>query len=608
MKKLILFLSISLASISLIGQEDYVQYPKYETVVNKLFKEYSLSELLSNSYFEFQKRPKGWYILVKNYNDGMKIIKNELFWDREIGSFKDIDVEKISDLESNETYMEDYLKAQNAQNYNICPYFGYEGWDLDVIKDFKNSSILSDTLLYALGRAYSSFASNLLNNNSGLADSNYQYSLPQGKNCMTDNQLENYRLYRHLAIDNFKKLAVRNPNFETIVGPIWIKVSNEYLTSFLDLRIYQNELEASKEIVDGLYDAFYISIAKNYLNSCAQNAVLFTNGDNDTYPLLYLQSKYGFRKDVLVVNLSLLNTERYFISMKDKVFDSEGLKFRLSNNQISDGKRDFVLLLDNGNGPMELKELIDFVINDENTMNYDGRDYYYLPTNQFLISTVNDTISWGVDNSYIFKNQLIVLDFLANNKMKRPVYFASSIGSDAYFGLEPYLKSEGLALRLTAQKEEMSSSQLFLVNSTVMYKNMMDIFDFASIEKASQSEKYFCSNYRYFFQNLANTLIVEHKNDSAKTVLDKCIEIIPNKLVPFDYYMVYIIENYYSIGEFEKANQIIKQLIYNLKNANEVYEEKSLLQIKENQEATLEKINELASQYSQLEIIENLEK
>jgi len=309
-----------------------------------------------------------------------------------------------------------------------------------------------------------------------------------------------------------------------------------------------------------------------------------------------------------MVNLSLLNTERYFISMKDIVFDTEDLKFRLSNNQISDGKRDFVLLLDNGNGPMELKELIDFVINDENTVNYDGRDYYYLPTNQFLISTVNDTISWGVDNSYIFKNQLIVLDFLANNKMKRPVYFASSIGSDAYFGLEPYLKSEGLALRLTAQKEEMSSSQLFLVNSTVMYKNMMDIFDFASIEKASQSEKYFCSNYRYFFQNLANTLIVEHKNDSAKTVLDKCIEIIPNKLVPFDYYMVYIIENYYSIGEFEKANQIIKQLIYNLKNANEVYEEKSLLQIKENQEATLEKINELASQYSQLEIIENLEK
>ena len=110
-----------------------------------------------------------------------------------------------------------------------------------------------------------------------------------------------------------------NPNFETIVGSIHTKWSNEHMSAFLNLRVYQNEEVAKQELRDDLYDSFIIDVAKNYLMSCEKDAILFTNGDNDTYPLHYVQEQLGFRKDVLIINCTLLGSTRHINSYKDKL-------------------------------------------------------------------------------------------------------------------------------------------------------------------------------------------------------------------------------------------------------------------------------------------------
>jgi hypothetical protein len=89
------------------------------------------------------------------------------------------------------------------------------------------------------------------------------------------------------------------------------------MTAFLDLRTLQNEEEAQKEITGPLYNDFFLDMARNYLSSCDSNAILFTNGDNDTYPLLYLQAAEGYRQDVMVINRSLLNVNNYINRLRE---------------------------------------------------------------------------------------------------------------------------------------------------------------------------------------------------------------------------------------------------------------------------------------------------
>jgi hypothetical protein len=603
MKRILNVLTWLLVSSALMGQTDYLKYPDYDTVITKFFENYSIVSVNSNSRLRFEKRPAGWYVTVIDYSAEPKTIKDELLWDRKDNKFKELDFEKISIVGENQASLDQYKNDYLKYLYRTCPYYGYPAWDWDVIREFKDANNLPDSVLYGLGRVYSSFAGNLLNNNSGLADLRYQFTLPQGKNCLTSEQLEKYRYYRHLAIEKYKKLAELNPNYETIVGRIGTSVSNEHITSFLDLRIYQNEAEAQKELVDGLYNDFYLAVARNYLSSCAPNAILFTNGDNDTYPLLYIQSKYHFRTDVLVVNINLLQTERYINSLREQILDAEGLPVSLTPEAIGGKKREVIVLENSDENPGELSNMINFVKNDEHKKSYGGIDYYYMPAKTFRLNQAEKIVEWSIDKNYLLLNQLIILDILATNNWERPVYFAVSIGSDQYLGLDDYLKLEGLAYRLSSTKKDSTDSQLGSVNSEVMYTNLMKIFDWNGLYNISSDEKLFCLNYKDNFQRLAGALIKENKPDSAKSVLNKCIEILPNEKLPFDYIMIYLIEEYYKIREFEKGNQITRQLIYNLQNNIDNYNNLTAQQRSDYRAAVMGKIKELANEYDQKEII-----
>ena len=335
----------------------------------------------------------------------------------------------------------------------------------------------------------------------------------------------------------------------------------------------------------GRYTA--LAIANNYLNSCAPNAILFTNGDNDTFPLWYAQEVEGIRTDVRVVNLSLLNTEWYIDQMKRKAYKSEPVPFSLTQKEYVEGTRNYIYFLENENikGHVEVKDLFEIIKNDPKKLTMETRvgPIDFFPTKKFKITVdkskvlntgtvapkdaelIADEITWTIKRSGITKNFLMLLDFLATNNWERPVYFATTTGSSAYIGLEEYFEQEGMAYRFVPIKSSGPDGQDGRINTLAMYDNMVNKFKYGNMNDPDvyldETNIRMTMNLRNNFYRLADALIKENKPDSAKVVLDLSVQSIPDKTVPYNFFVMPIAEGYYQIGETEKGNEIYNRMI-----------------------------------------------
>lgn len=332
--------------------------------------------------------------------------------------------------------------------------------------------------------------------------------------------------------------------------------------------------------------------AINYLNSCAPNAILFTNGDNDTFPLWYAQEVEGIRTDVRVICLELLNTDWYIDQMVHQAYDSDPVPFSLTQDQYRQGTRDIVLFHDRKiQGFIPVKDLVEFAKSDnhEDQLEMGGGTYYnYLPTKNVSVpvdsaTVVNNgtvskkdaesgrllkSIDWTLPGNYLQKNDFMILDLLAHNNWKRPIYFAATAPASSYLNLAPYLQLEGLAYRLVPIKQNEEESQLETrVATDIMYKNMMDPNRFkwgGMDQKGIYLDNVFlrsCAlNVRQRMGSLASALVSEGKKQKAIEVLDKCVAVTPQFNVPYDGTMFSIVLGYYQADGTTKANEIAKKL------------------------------------------------
>ncbi len=330
-----------------------------------------------------------------------------------------------------------------------------------------------------------------------------------------------------------------------------------------------------------------LAIAENYLNSCAPNAILFTNGDNDTFPLWYAQEVEGIRTDVRVVNLSLLNTEWYIDQMKRKAYNSDPVPFSLTKDKYRQGTHDVTYLIEDEGLKdtfVDVKALFGILAQDDgklkmNTSQIGMIDYF--PTKKFMVTFDSasllkadnitpgmesrlDTIRWEIKGQAVEKANLMILDLLATNDWKRPVYFVMTTGVDTYIGLENYFHLEGLAYRLLPVKAKATEGQVGEVNTTIMYDNLMNRFKWGNMNKPGvyidETNSRMVMNLRGLFGRLAEALIREGKSDSAKRVVDRCIEVMPDFTVPYDFFTVPLINVYYQAGETAKATAIAEKL------------------------------------------------
>lgn len=369
--------------------------------------------------------------------------------------------------------------------------------------------------------------------------------------------------------------------------------------------------------------------AVNYLNSCAPNAILFTNGDNDTFPLWYAQEVEGVRTDVRVVNLSLLQTDWYIAQMRRAAYESEPVPFTIDPEKLVQNKREVVYLMDKNTGPYNLKKAIEFVESDDinNKFENGGKYYDYIPANTFYVNVdsmqvmknkvipVKDTarlvktMKWNINRGYLTKNDLMVLDLIAHNNWKRPIYFAVTTGAEAYLGLEDYFQLEGLAYRLTPIKNtEQEMQQGGRVKTDIMYDNIMK-FEWGGLDQKGVSLDENCtrmaSNMRMQMATLAGALINKGQKDKAEKVLDLCLEKMPDENVRYEATLYTIIAGYYQIGKMDKAMKLSDKLFDIYENDLKVYNsQKSVHRASFNREISqakeiMRRLTMLAEQFKQ---------
>ena len=329
-----------------------------------------------------------------------------------------------------------------------------------------------------------------------------------------------------------------------------------------------------------------LDFAKMYLDSCDDNAVLFTNGDNDTFPLWYAQEVEGYRTDVRVINLSLLNTDWYIEQMSRAAYDSEPTPFTLKSHQYRQGTRDYIPVIDRNKEEryVDVKKVVQFFSDDKNQASMgNNRKMNYSPTKMYSLAVdsakvvangtvppekageVLSEIKWKVGKNYLLKKDLLMLDLLAHFNWDRPIYFAITTGNDAYIGLQGHFQLEGLTYRLVPFKGTSPDGQTGYVNADKMYNNLMNKFSYGNVKEdgvyVDHNILRMCMNLRNNFARCADAMLQRNQTDKAVELLDKAVLEMPNHKVPFNYFMLPIMELYFKSGNSEKAEAIAKVMV-----------------------------------------------
>ncbi len=338
-------------------------------------------------------------------------------------------------------------------------------------------------------------------------------------------------------------------------------------------------------------------IAKNYLESCDKNAILFTVGDNDTFPLWYAQEVEGVRRDVRVVNLSLLNSDWYIGQMKRKVYESEPLPISFTYDQFKSGTYDVLYLApdERVKGAISLTELFDVIHSKPEllkaetslgTIDYIPGSAFYLNVDSTLvlknrtITQSEDTslvtrLFWNVKDQAITKSQLIALDIIAHNNWERPIYFSATAGSNSYMGLNRYLRNEGLALRLVPVMSQEDQGFEGYINSEILEDKLMRVYQYGNVKDPKvyldETNVRLFNNLRTLFGRLAGKLAQEKQFEKAIAVCDKCMEVIPEKSLPVDYFLLPVAEAYLNAGAKSKGVSLLTEMLNNYSEDLEYY-------------------------------------
>jgi hypothetical protein len=316
MKKTILSIVVSLLSIVVVAQH---KIPTYYEVLKTFFTKYTTEESYEN-FTNFAKKNAGWYVQQIDRIKKDALLSEKIFWSLADGEYHDLSdtYSATSDSLEFETKLGPYLQY-DWYNYDHILYYGYKSWQLDMISDFGNAANLSDTMLDGLGRAYDNMAYTYLWGQGGAYQIDDTLQTPLKRTQFpSDTRVEKVKLNINHGIEQFEKLNALNPSYQTLIGNGNLKLFNEYMNYYNQLFMCGRDEEAKRYMDKISLDERYVKQAKNYLNSCDKNAILFTYGDNDTYQLWYVQEKLGYRKDIIVINTSLLGLPVYPVLLRKK--------------------------------------------------------------------------------------------------------------------------------------------------------------------------------------------------------------------------------------------------------------------------------------------------
>jgi hypothetical protein len=333
-----------------------------------------------------------------------------------------------------------------------------------------------------------------------------------------------------------------------------------------------------------------IDFAKNLLNSCEKNAILFTGGDNDTFPLWYVQEVEGFRTDVRVCNLSLLGTDWYIDQMKRSTYESQPLPISMNPDNYSKGINDQIPFVKNSNPQIQaginLKEFLNLVKSNDPAIQMQvssGEMINILPSPNFYFeqnaeeiasqsfvpekykALVKDKIEWNFGEKDILKNDLLVLDIITQNNWKRPIYFSGTLSPSSYLNLKEFCQLEGYAYRLMPFR--VPGAKDGFVNIDIMKDRLENKMFWRNLNNPKvyyDSETYLkvpMVTARFAFLRLVDQLTREGRKEEAEKFLDKSLALMPDNTIPYDALVANYPIFYYEIGKPDKAKKVAEIMV-----------------------------------------------
>lgn len=422
--------------------------------------------------------------------------------------------------------------------------------------------------------------------------------------------------------------------------------------------------------------------ASNYLESCAPNAILFTFGDNDTFPLWYAQEVEGIRRDVRVVNLSLAGCDWYIKQTQERKYESAPVPMTLHYSKYRQDKRNIVICQDvkgafinekYSHNKEELEPIYSQLYNDlmalisttdfatsypndykqisggyqnvtpelfsrlvsslsdpnvaqkvfgDKVAEFDkiknrtielvnkvsamytplslalavtgddnqtvslssGESYNYIPSKKLCIpvnkanclangtldqhteSRASDELHWDISKNYFTKSDLVVMDIIAQNNWERPIYFAASGSPSDYIGLEKFMRLEGFAYRIVPYVVKPEQGEIGEVEPDIMYNNFMTKFKWGRVNEPdvvieeNNRRQISIMDIRGNMTRLASALAAKGDTARAREVVNKCLELLPNDKVPYDYTMLPVVSTLYEVGLTEKADKVCRMM------------------------------------------------